>query len=259
MKKMIALFLVFVLALALCACSAEPAEQGTSGADVADKEEASNKGNAESVISSDNIDETPYQVGGFKFYSPKQPGQATEERQMAFRRANDMDGVLVSYEDYQLATADDLDEENRYVVVASAPCSWFSPDDEVKKTIMSTVTLDNIAELTKDQIAEYFNDSFYSKNLLGGMTPDYIDMVFDKSEKVTVNGIDMLKLEGRFVDLKNPDIQDVPFYAYYMIAVTADGNKIPTHYLGIPIDGTIEEVVDYMDTYIQFTELVWQA
>ena len=90
------------------------------------------------------------------------------------------------------------------------------------------------------------------------MTLDHINMVFEKSEKVTINGIDMVKLEGHFEDLQNTSVKDVPFYAYYMIAETKDGNKIPVHYLGLPIyNGTYEEVVNYMDTYVQHVKSIW--
>lgn len=140
-----------------------------------------------------------------------------------------------------------------YMTAISSPFAQMS-NEEVKK---ENITLDNIVEKSKEKLIKSFG---YYSTLMGDTRGKQVysgdlNQVITKQEKTTINGIDMVKVEGYFEDTKSNLIGQEQFIAYYMIANVKDTDgsiiKSPVYYLGFAIDSDYSEVKSYMEESIK--------
>lgn len=66
-----------------------------------------------------------------------------------------------------------------------------------------------------------------------------------KEEKVTVNGIEALRVTGTFKNTR--DNTETEYVAYYLIATSNDGTSYPVYIVGISLDGNASAVATFMD------------
>lgn len=143
-----------------------------------------------------------------------------------------------------------------YMTAISSPYAQMS-NEEVKK---ENITLDNIVEKSKEKLIKSFaNYSIHMGDTKGKYVPTTdLNQVITKQEKITVNGIDMVKVEGYFEDTKSNLIGQEKFIAYYMIANIKDTDgsvvNLPVYYLGFGVDSDYSEVKSYMEEAIKYVK-----
>lgn len=143
-----------------------------------------------------------------------------------------------------------------YMTAISSPFAQMS-NAEVKK---ENITLDNIVEKSKEKLIKSFtNYSIHMGDTKGKYIPTTdLNQVITKQEKTTVNGIDMVKVEGYFEDTMSNLIGQEKFIAYYMIAniKDIDGSivNLPVYYLGFGVDSDYSEVKSYMEEAIKYVK-----
>lgn len=198
-------------------------------------------------IVDDSCEEVTYQVGGFEFYCPKVFKNEVNVKKtgLGFNLEKKDFNIITAYGEWESDEYSEKQISGKYIVLTLSPYQMVIDDKD--KEVVSTVSLDNITELTKEGVLRFFSDRYYLLNMSKWVG---VDAVFEKSENVTINGINMLKLEGYFTDTEGVD-EDKPFYGYCMISEDSNGTRLPVYYIGFPgSDGTYEEVVNYMNTYI---------
>lgn len=193
-----------------------------------------------------------YTYFGFTFYYPNE--LATVQNNHTGYLLNDYvsnfyGGAYISKQKYE-----GNEGTTYYMTAISSPFAQMT-NAEVKN---ENITLDNIVEKSKEKLIKSFG---YYSTLMGDPKGNQVysgdlNQVISKQEKITINGINMVKVEGYFEDTNRNLIGQEKFVAYYMIANIKDTDgsivNLPVYYLGFGVDSDYNEVKSYMEESIKY-------
>lgn len=114
---------------------------------------------------------------------------------------------------------------------------------EAPAAVGSVFTVTNLEDAV-DKCEPYICKSLESRNTTLFHPNATIQSVTD-SKKVTINGIQMLRTVGVFNNTR--DNTKIDYVAYYMIATSSNGANYPIYIVGIPLEGSISPIEDFID------------
>lgn len=212
MKRIISVFIVIGIILALCSCGNESGKKQTDTKTSSSGSSLQTDNPSDETSSKDNVlFSSEFEFLGYKFAYPSD-----------FVCSNSAGGKMLS-------------KGLSFAVTVDAP--------EYYGFNISGESYDGLAEACKQVMIKSVEDRFYDLFSAGSTS-----MSIDSEKKIMKNDIEMVHLKGKFINtFEGKEVE----YIAYLFITELNGTKFPFFMTGIPRDGSVSELEDYMNQQIE--------